>query len=166
WLWIPGSLALLGPRNDARSRGLTFRFPPARSQPLAHVFGHRRDDADRVAIFVKRHYDLARLQMQDRTAGSRRTAVDRIAEDWPAHLGAMHAKLMRTSGQRFEREPGQRGGRAARVAASAHHPPLCHRRLAVRIVFHPPAARDVETAERQERRRARLGLPVDLARAR
>ena len=34
-------------------------------------------------------------------------AVDVVADDRPAHLGAMHAQLMRAPGQRLEREPGE-----------------------------------------------------------
>ena len=62
--------------------------------------------------------------MQRRAAAARRCAVDRIAEDRPAHFGAMHAKLMRASGQRLEREPGQRSLRWARgPAPSTWSPP-------------------------------------------
>ena len=40
-------------------------------------------------------------------AGARRAAVDAVADDRKAHLGAMHAQLMRAPGQRLEREPGE-----------------------------------------------------------
>ena len=35
-------------------------------EPLAHVRRHRRGDADRLAVLVERHHDLARMQMQRR----------------------------------------------------------------------------------------------------
>jgi hypothetical protein len=69
-----------------------------------------RDDTDRRAIIVKWHDDLARMQMQRRSVlfvFARSRTVDRVAESGPTHRGAMNAKLMRASRQRFEREPGE-----------------------------------------------------------
>ena len=53
---------------------------------------------------------------------TRRAAVDIVAENRQAHLGAMHAQLMRAAGQRLEREPRQ-------SVAAPHHLPGRRRRL-------------------------------------
>ena len=66
---------------------------------------YRRDRADRCAVLVERNDDFAGVQMQDRPAGARRVAVDRVTDNRPAHFGAMHAQLMRPAGDRFEGEP-------------------------------------------------------------
>ena len=63
---------------------------------------HRRDDADRLAILVERHGDFTRMEMQRRATRSWRVAVDRVAQDRPAHLRAVDPQLMRASSQRFE----------------------------------------------------------------
>jgi hypothetical protein len=47
------------------------------------------------------------MQMQHRPVFARCGPIDGVAEDGPIHRGAMDAKLMRASGQRFEREPGK-----------------------------------------------------------
>src|ERR1700722_4036943 len=149
----------------------------------------RRGDPNPRAVLVERHDNFAGMQLQSDAAAARRRAVDRIAEDRPAHFRAMHAKLMGAAGQRFKREPTQfftlpcRGRVARRSSRSERrrggvgkcrrmtcpHPtcrrqvglppaggggfsqylPPRHRRLALGIVFHPPAARHVEAAERQ-----------------
>ena len=70
-----------------------------------------RDDPHRLAVLAQRHDDLARMQMQARAAKTRRSAVDGVAKNGPAHRGAMYAQLVRPPGLRFERKPG-------------HHPPL------------------------------------------
>src|ERR1700689_286005 len=141
---------------------------------------YRRADADRRAVLVERHDNLAGVQLQARTASARRRAVDRVAQDRPAHFRAMHAKLMGAAGERFEREPGEFltlpcGGRVDGEAVGVgctcpyptcrrqvdlpptgggegippHHLPPRPRRLAFGVMLHPPAARDVEAAERQ-----------------
>ena len=58
----------------------------------------------------------------------------------------MHAQLMGAAGERLEREPGEA---AAPGRSPPHHLPVRHRRLALRIGLHPPAAGLVEAAERQ-----------------
>ncbi len=80
--------------------------------------------------------------MQHRAAARGAVAVNRIAQNRPAHFRAMDPKLMRTPGHRFEREPSEGG-------IASHHLPPGHRRLALGIVLHPPAPRHVEPAERQ-----------------
>src|ERR1700686_1584239 len=67
---------------------------------------HRRGDPDRRAVLIERHHDLASVQLQPGAAATRCRAVDRVAENRPAHFGAMHAKLMGAAGEWFEREPG------------------------------------------------------------
>ena len=61
----------------------------------------------------------------------------------------MHPQLVRSTSDRLEREPTNfrfpRSGRRK----GAQHFPLRHRRLAVGVVFHPPAARFVEAAQRK-----------------
>jgi hypothetical protein len=66
---------------------------------------YRRDRADRRAVLVQRHHDFVGVQVQAGPAASRRGAIDVVAEDRPAHLGAMHAQLMRAAREWFEREP-------------------------------------------------------------
>ena len=74
-------------------------------------------------------------------------AVDRIAEDRPALRRAMDAQLMRSPRLRLELEPGDR---PAAPDAPSLDPPERPRRLALRIDLHPPAARVVEPAERED----------------
>src|SRR5579863_616086 len=129
-------------RFERKSRIDLLTVPSTIHQPFAHMRRYRRNDSDRRAVLIKRHHDLAGVQMQYRAALARRRAVDRVAHYRPAHFGAMDAKLVRASGQRFERKPCH-GARWR----SSHHLPLGRRRLTLRIVLHPPAARFVEAAE-------------------
>src|SRR3974390_3891537 len=46
------------------------------------------------------------MQMQRRAADARRGAVDGVADDREAHLGAVHAQLMRAPGDGLKRKPG------------------------------------------------------------
>src|SRR6516162_6597592 len=103
---------------------------------------HRRDDPDRRAILVQRHADLARMQVQGRAAAAGRAAVDRIAQNRPAHRGTMDL----AASQRFEQEPGQI---SSPLLTAAYHLPLRDRGLARGVMLHPPAARDIEAAERK-----------------
>ena len=60
--------------------------------------------------------------------------------------GAMHAQLMGAAGQRRQRQPGRVG---AAPLPAPQHSPFRLRGLALRIDFHPPAARGVQPPERE-----------------
>src|SRR6476469_11057820 len=81
------------------------------------------------------------MKMQRRAARAGCPSVDIVADDRPSHLGAVHAQLMRASGQWLECKP-------AETAAATHHFPGACRGQAVRVGFHPPAARLVAPRER------------------
>ena len=81
--------------------------PAALRERRVHMRRNWGDDADRRAIFIERNDDFPRMQMQDGTAFARRCPIDRVAANGPTHCGAMDAKLMRASGQRFECEPSE-----------------------------------------------------------
>src|SRR4051794_3393268 len=87
------------------------------------------------------------MQVQRRCAIRVAAAIDAVAEDGPAHRGAMDAQLMRAPGQRLEFEEGERPP-LCRRAASADAPPRLRGR-SKRVDLHPPAAIGIETAERQ-----------------
>src|SRR6516164_2526206 len=114
--------------------------PAALGERRAHMRRNWSDDADRRAIFIERNDDFPRMQMQDRAAFARRCPIDGVAADGPTHCGAMDAKLMRASGQRFECEPSEcltlpwRGRVTALCLRSKrrHHPhPTCLRQVDV-----------------------------------
>src|SRR5438105_247124 len=46
--------------------------PPACAKPFLHVLRHRRDDPDRIALGIKRHDDLASMEMKSGSARPRR----------------------------------------------------------------------------------------------
>src|SRR5258708_23168161 len=100
----------------------------------------RRYHADRVLVLRNRNHDLAGVQMQPRLAEARTIAINIIAENRPAHFGAMHPQLMGPPGDRLEREP------AKTVAAPAHFP-VGDRRLPLRIGLLPPASLRRQTPE-------------------
>jgi len=102
---------------------------------------HRGGDGDRRLVFRNRYCHLTRMKMQGRTACARRAAIDIVADDWPSHLGAVHAQLMGASGQGLERKPAETG-------AATHYLPRTRRWQAVRVGFHPPAARLVASRQR------------------
>ena len=81
--------------------------PAALGERRAHMRRNWSDDADRRAIFIERNDDFPGMQMQVRTAFARCCPIDRVAADGPTHCGAMDAKPMRASGQRFECEPSE-----------------------------------------------------------
>ena len=81
--------------------------PAALGERRAHMRRNWSDDADRRAIFIERNDDFPRMQMQDRAAFAQCCPIDGVAADGPTHCGAMDAKLMRASGQRFECEPSE-----------------------------------------------------------
>ena len=90
-------IVVAGSRRRCTSERLPlFLFlPAALRERRAHVRGDWCGHANWRAIFVKRHDDLSRMQMQHWSilgpvlAG--RGAVDHIAENRPAHRGAMNA---------------------------------------------------------------------------
>ena len=118
--------------------------PAALGERRAHMRRNWGDDADRRAIFIERNDDFPRMQMQDRAAFARRCPIDGVAADGPTHCGAMDAKLMRASGQRFECEPSE-----CLTLPWGVDLPFRHRRLSGGIVFHPPAAGDIKPPEWQ-----------------
>jgi hypothetical protein len=113
-------------RIDFRRRGTIAHFfliaPAASRQRRAHMLGDRGGHANRRTIFIKRHDNVARMQMQRRSALARRIAVNRVAQDGPAHGGAMDAKLVRAPSQRLEREPGE----LPRTLSDRLAPSICH----------------------------------------
>jgi hypothetical protein len=120
--------------------------PAAGLQSFVHVLRHRRFDRGRRLMFVDRHDDAARVQMQRRRTVRFAAAVDAIAENRPAHGGAMDAQLMRASGQWRELKKSQR--HALRGCAAPEYTPARARRSPKRIDTHPPAAIGIEAAER------------------
>src|SRR6266404_2244776 len=121
--------------------------------------------AYRVLVFRNRDYDLAGMQMQSRLAEARTIAINIVADNRPAHFGAVNAQLMGAAGDRFEREPGEifchlppcEGGRTRSSPTlprkgggsnAAQHFPVRDRRLPFRIGLLPPATLGVEAAER------------------
>src|SRR5258707_15546882 len=97
--------------------------------------------AYRVLVFRNRDYDLAGMQMQSRLAEARTIAINIVADNRPAHFGAVNAQLMGAAGDRFEPEPGD-------VVSAPKHPPVGNRRLPFRVGLLPPAALGIEAAER------------------
>src|SRR5262249_3686278 len=92
----------------ATSRSLRERIlrPSARAQQLLHVRRHRRGDADRRAILVERHHDLACVQIETGSVRPRGASIiDAVADDRPSHGSAMHAQLMGATGERLECKP-------------------------------------------------------------
>src|SRR6202034_636083 len=118
--------------------------PPAWREPLLHVGRYGRSYIDWRAILIERHDDFTGEQLQTGAAGTRRRAVDRIAEDRPAHFGAMYPQLMCAAGERLQCQPAQ-----FCVGGSSQHSPSRYRRLAVGIMLHPPAACIIEATECQ-----------------
>src|SRR3954454_6034663 len=81
------------------------------------------------------------MQMQTWFAKPWPVAVDVVADDGKARRRGVHAQLMGAAGHRFHREPGK-------PAAAAEHLPVGDGFLSVRIRLLPPAALDIEPAER------------------
>ncbi len=79
--------------------------------------------------------------MQDRFAEPWPVAVDIVADNRPAHRRRMHAQLMGAAGNRLQRQP-------AKAIAAAAYFPVCDGFLTVRVRLLPPAALDIEPAER------------------
>ena len=122
-------------------------LPSAGAQPLLHLQRHRGADGDGRAIFIERHDDLARMQVQARASGTRRASIDAVSDDGPSHHGAMDAQLMGAAGVRFERKPSDIL-RSEVFQSAPQHAPGCGGRLTGRIVLHPPAARGVFAPQR------------------
>ena len=119
-----------------------FAAPPARLQVRPHVRRHRRRDADRIAVLGQWHDNVARMELQPRTALPRRIAVDGVAQDRKTFCRAMDAQLVGAAGERLQRQPGL-------SVTPPQHFPCRHGRLAGVIVLHPPAACRIEASERQ-----------------
>ena len=86
-------------------------LPSASLQPIHHVQRHRRGDTHRRLVLRNRNDDFTRMQMLDRTFKARRLSINVVADDRPAHRGAMHAQLMRAARDRLHREPGEPSSR-------------------------------------------------------
>jgi len=85
-------------------------------------------------------------------------AINIIAQNRPAHMGAMHPQLMRAPGERLQLQPRQRG---AIFDAPPQNPPPCLRRRATCIHLHPPAPVRILRCERQINQTIRFQRPAN-----
>jgi hypothetical protein len=117
--------------------------PAARQHRRTHMCWHRRLGADGR---IERQLDRARQQMQRALP----IAINRIAQQRAAEMGAMNPHLMRAPCPRIQLKP-------CDPLAAPTHPPLCHGGLATFIGHHAPAAR---TAAAQQLRLNDTGLRI------
>jgi len=118
----------------------------------------RRHNRKRRFVLGKRKRHLARMQMHHFALKLAIHAVNIIAQNRPAHMGAMHPQLMRAPGERFQLQPRQRG---AIFDAAPQHLPARLRGRAACIHLHPPAPIRILRCERQINQTLRLRRPAN-----